>query len=221
MYKFDTHIHTSEISTCGNVSAVDTIKLYKQAGYSGLCITDHYTRNFFSRLSDKPWQEAVDIYISGYNKAKEYGDKNDFDVLLGAELLMDGSPIDYLLYGISQDFLYSYPDLYEYKMEDLRKIADENNILIFQAHPFRPYLTRENPIYLDGVEIFNGNPRHNSNNSLAVEFAADNNLYGLGGSDCHQIEDVGRSGIITKNRIKTVEDFINTIKSGDFEVIQC
>ena len=45
-----------------------------------------------------------------------------------------------------------------------------------QAHPFRTGLTREDPALLDGVEVFNGNARHDSHNDDALRFARENGL---------------------------------------------
>jgi len=220
MYKFDTHVHTSETSPCGSVSAEDTVKLYIKAGYSGVCITDHYNRRYFDAWKCDTWSDTISRFFQGYRKAKEYGDKNNFDVLLGAELMFDNSLNEYLLFGITEEFLYQYPRLYEYKIEDFRKLTTKNNIMIFQAHPFRPNLTRENPLYLDGVEIANGNFRHNSHNDLALNFAHQNGLLISGGSDCHEIEDVGKSGIMTDLKIENLDTLINILNTKNLEVIQ-
>jgi histidinol phosphatase-like PHP family hydrolase len=220
MYKFDTHVHTSETSPCGHISAAETIRLYKEAGFSGVCITDHYNRRYFEAWKLGNWEETVKRYLTGYHNAKEYGDKNGFVVLLGTELKLDDSPNEYLLFGITEDFLYNYPQLYIYKINELKKLAENNGIMIFQAHPFRPNLTRENPLYIDGAEVVNGNLRHNSHNDMALEFALKNNLLMTGGSDCHEIEDVGKSGIITEERIDSAKILLRILKTGSMKVIQ-
>ena len=38
----DTHVHTCQVSPCGKVPAKEMIELYKEAGYGGVIITDHY-----------------------------------------------------------------------------------------------------------------------------------------------------------------------------------
>jgi hypothetical protein len=53
---------------------------------------------------------------------------------------------------------------------------------------------------------------------MALAFALENNLLMTGGSDCHETEDVGISGIITEVRIKDAETFIGVLKSGKFTV---
>jgi len=220
MFKFDTHVHTSEVSPCGHVGAVETVKLYLNAGYSGLCITDHYKGNIFDKLSCNSWEDKMNWYLQGYRLAKEYGAKNGFDVLIAPELTLDGSTNDLLLFGATEEFLFDYPELYKYDIGKLKGIAQKKDILIFQAHPFRPRMTREDKSNIDGVEVVNGNPRHDSQNDLALEFALQSNLLVSGGSDCHQTEDVGKSGIITKSKIKNNRDLLKALRSGCIEVIQ-
>jgi histidinol phosphatase-like PHP family hydrolase len=219
MYKFDTHVHTSETSPCGNISAHDTVDMYIKAGFSGICITDHYNKSYFNTWKCDSWNETIDRLLKGYYNAKLYGDNIGFNVLLGVELRLEDNLNEYLLYGVTEQFLYHNPKLYEYKINVLKLISNKNNILIFQAHPFRPNLTPENPKYLDGVEVINGNKRHNSRNELAIEFAEKNNLLMSAGSDCHEVEDVGRSGIITNKRIEEAGTLVEILKSKNFKLI--
>ena len=46
----DTHVHTSQVSPCGKVPAEEMIELYKEAGYGGVIITDHYYKGTLN-----PW----------------------------------------------------------------------------------------------------------------------------------------------------------------------
>lgn len=220
MYKFDTHVHTSETSSCAVVEAEDAVKLYIEAGYSGFCITDHYYNWFFNTRPEDSWADNIARYLKGYHNAKQYGDSHGFTVLLGLEIRFSDSPNDYLIYGVTEEFLAQYPKLYDYSKEDFKHLAYEHGILIFQAHPFRVNITRENPLYLDGVEVYNGNPRHNSNNHLALEFADNNGLLHSAGSDFHHIQDTGVSGIMTETRIENNDDFLTVLKSREFEIIK-
>ena len=43
MYKTEPHLHTSEVSLCGKISAEEMIKLYSKAGFSTVFVTDHFT----------------------------------------------------------------------------------------------------------------------------------------------------------------------------------
>ena len=207
MYKFDTHVHTAEVSPCATPGAAGVVKLYHKAEYSGICITDHYNGYVFDYWGCNTWEKRLDKFLEGYRKAKDAGEKYDLDVLLGVELSLSCSVywIDYLLFGVTEQFLRDYPDLHKYEPKALRELADENSILIFQAHPFRSGNACENPLFLDGVEAMNGS-QSNEVNDLAAKFAKENNLLISAGSDCHSREGVGRSGISTTKRIINVEE---------------
>jgi len=220
MFKFDTHIHTSETSHCGIIPAKETVDLYKKAGYDGICITDHYYKSYFENMGDISWAEKINIYLKGYKNACIEGEKANLNIFLGIEITFAGSPNDYLVFGVTEEFLLENMELYNYNMSDFRELTKNYGMLIYQAHPFRPYITPQMPVFLDGIEVYNGNKRHNSRNELAYEYALDNNLKMSSGSDCHQLEDVGRGGIITLHAIKTNQEFVETLKSEKIELIR-
>lgn len=211
-YKVDTHVHTQETSPYANVNAAEVVRLYKLAGYDSLIITDHYFPYFFEALGDISWEEKIDIYLKGYRIALVEGKKAGLNILLGMELCFKGDPNDYLVYGLTEEMLYKYPEIHKHSLQTFKKFITPNEVIIFQAHPFRSGMVRANPSLLDGVEVFNGNPRHNSRNNLAKEFAAMNNLKMTSGSDFHQEEDLARGGIIVTERVQTVEQFVSLIK---------
>ncbi len=214
MFRFDTHIHSSEVSFCGRIPAETMVQMYLDAGYSGFVMTDHYNRSYMDLYGLPEWEQKLEHFLSGYRKAKAYGDKVGFNVLLGAELAVDGACNEYLLYGLTEEILKSTPELYALDLPALRRWADENSILIFQAHPYRPGMTRGMPGFLDGIEVFNGNPRHDSRNELALQYASQHHLLMSSGSDAHQPEDVGRGGIETEERITSLEQLKAVLKSG-------
>ncbi len=65
-------MHTKEISPCGRVGAKDLVRLYKQKGFSGIVITDHYRKDFFTNRSDI---EIVRAFLEGFYSAKAEGEK--------------------------------------------------------------------------------------------------------------------------------------------------
>jgi len=191
----DTHVHTGEVSSCGMVPAKNMIEYYKRAGYDGVIITDHYYDGYFESLSCKLWDDKVDCYLSGYRAALEEGSRVGLKVFLGMEIRFQEGPEDYLVYGIDEEYLRKNPKLYQHTLESYRESIKGSDILIFQAHPFRKGLKVADPKLLDGVEIMNGNPRHDSHNDLAFDFALKHGLMMIAGSDAHRPEDVGRGGI--------------------------
>jgi histidinol phosphatase-like PHP family hydrolase len=213
MFKFDTHVHTKEVSKCGKVPASELAAMYREKGYSGLVITDHYYRRYFDNLGDMSWDSKIDAYLAGYKKASYYGKNIDFNVLLGLELQFTEEKNEYLIYGIDEDFLRSNKELYNMDIESFHTLVKDKDILIYHAHPYRSVLNRISSSFIDGVEVYNGNIKHNSHNDKAFRFAKEHNLKMISGSDFHRTEDLGRGGIIISENVSTVKDFINILKT--------
>ena len=211
-FRYDTHVHTSEVSPCGVVEASDMVRLYKMAGYQGIIITDHYYNGFIERFNCS-WNEVVDHYLAGYRKAVSVGHQEELDILLGMEMRFDGSPEDYLVYGFDEGFLCKNPYLNRLTIASFSELIAGKDIMIFQAHPYRMGLLPADPDLLDGVEAFNGNSRHNSNNDRAFAYGKNNGLFLFSGSDAHQIEDVGRGGIGLTERMQSSHELVKWIKS--------
>jgi predicted metal-dependent phosphoesterase TrpH len=211
-YKFDTHVHTSETSPCGRVDAKTLVRLYKKAGYSGVVITDHYYSGFFEALGEKNWEEKIDLYLRGFNTAAEEGRKEGLKVILGLELRFEENFNDYLVYGIDKEFLLKYRELYKLNLIEFREFIKGKDIVIYQAHPYRTGLRTADPSLIDGVEVYNGNKRHNSSNDKALLYAQGNNLKMLSGSDFHQLEDFARGGIILSENPCDSHEFAKLLK---------
>ena len=56
MYKTETHLHTSEVSRCGKVSAAEMISRCKDAGYTTVFVSDHITPAYFKRYGELTWE---------------------------------------------------------------------------------------------------------------------------------------------------------------------
>ena len=182
-YLFDTHIHTKEASSCSRVFAADIVKRYKELGYDGLIITDHFSASQFERHGET-YEEQVRKYLSGYRAAKEYEDEN-FHIILGMELRFLENDNDYLVYGFDEDFVLNNNLTLYNDPEEFRPVVEENNFIIFQAHPFRIGMTVIDPELLDGVEVYNGHGDHYSRNKIANKWAELHSLRKLSGSDFH------------------------------------
>ena len=214
MYKTETHLHVSEVSRCSRIAASEMMKLYHESGYKTVFITDHFSAGYFETLGDIPWQEKTTIFLSGYYKAKVAGEKLGMNVLPAAEFSFSGKPNDYLAYGINKEFLDLYPNLYEMDIKDFVEVAKKYNVLIIQAHPYRDGICFPTPDFVDGLEVYNSNPRHEDENERAEALAKEHNLYVTFGSDAHRLEDVAGCAVLSENEIKTVDDFITLVKFG-------
>jgi len=213
-FKYDTHVHTSEVSYCAKVSAKETVKMHKDSGYHGIVITDHYYDSYFIGLGDLTWNEKIDCYLEGYNIALNEGKKLGLKVILGMEIRFLENANDYLVYGIDEKYLRNHKELYKLSLKEFRELTIGENILIFQAHPFRPKMITAPVELLDGIEVYNGNPRHNSNNDLAYEYALKNRLRMLSGSDFHRSEGLATGGIIVSESIDNSHELSDIIRNN-------
>ena len=212
MFRIDTHMHTSETSACGNIRAKDEVRLYHQAGYQGMIITDHYYEGFFRPLGKMSWEDKIDRYLYGYRIACEEGAKLGMKVFLGLELRFTEGPNDYLVYGMSEEYLRNHKELYELGLMKFRELIKDEDILIVQAHPYRKWMTVMSPAKIHGIEVYNGNARHDSRNELALAYAKEHNLYMTSGSDFHELEDLSRGGMVFDHDIKTIQEFIQGLR---------
>ncbi len=221
-YLYEMHSHVSEVSTCSPTSAKKMVEYYEGMGYTGIVITDHLNESTFKDitppLTNSSWDEKIDHFLTGY-KALKKAAEGKFKVFLGMEIRFYGNPNDFLVYGVTEEFLRAHGDLLALKPKSFSKLARENGLLFIQAHPFRKGMKVENPDNLDGYEIYNGNPRHNSSNDIAEIWAK---KYGktivTSGSDFHEKDDEGRGGIYFNKLIETNEELIEELKKGNYKI---
>ncbi len=210
MYLYEMHAHVKEVSTCAISDAQDLAKLYIDTEYTGIVITDHMNASTFikKKLADAPWDKKVDHFLTGYNALKTaVGDK--LTVILAMEINFYNTPNDYLVYGVTEEFLRSNGDLMAMNPEEFSELAHKNGILMVQAHPFRRGSEVMDWKHLDGYEVFNGNPRHYSCNPIAEEWAKyHNNTVVTSGSDFHQPEESFHGGIYFEKKITTPQELV-------------
>ena len=59
MYQYELHAHTSECDRDAFLSARELVHLYKDAGYDGMVITDHYIERYYHGAQDPDAGGAV------------------------------------------------------------------------------------------------------------------------------------------------------------------
>lgn len=209
----------AETSECAAALAKDTVEFYKSIGYSGLVITDHYSFLTFGTDSAFKRQIDVDKYLKGYHCALEAAG-DDFTVLLGMEIRYFATTNDYLVYGIDEDFLRKNGNMLFKGPRRFYKLVKESGAIIVQAHPFRPYIHRANPKYIDGCEIFNGKDKDKDLNQKAQAWAKKEKFQIVtGGADYHRESQRGNvSGIITEEKINTNDDLVRILRNGRYEI---
>ena len=223
MYRYELHAHTSECDRDAALSAKELVCLYKDAGYDGIVITDHYIERFYTlwfpeEVTGLTHHQQVYRWLKGYRTAKEIGNTLDFTVLPGAEVRFDGKPNDYLLYGLNDDFFYTVPRLNELgSLETLISLLPKDTCVV-HAHPFRNGMTVTEPSGLFGIETYNGGTSP-IGNQLAKLFAEHYKLPATSGSDIHDLNRLAKGGILTDRRIQTPEDLTTVLRSREYELI--
>lgn len=228
-YLYETHMHTSEGSKCGQCPAAEMVRAYKEAGYAGVMVTDHNWGGNTAVDRNLPWTEWIDKFFMGYHNAKAEGDRLGFPVFLGYEATQ-GHGHDFLIYGFTLDWMKQHPELKTAWVPEQLELIHSVGGLVVQAHPYREadyvdeVLTFEQ--YVDGIEMFNAahcTVRSDGNdrsiwNEKAVALANANNLPGTAGSDQHNTKLMG-GGTAFPTPLKDIQDYIRRIKNNEDHVL--
>ncbi len=214
-YKYDLHVHTSPVSPCGDFSPEEVVDKYMKLGYHGIVLTNHFQPQLVDKFENP--EAFIKHFLNDFYSGKAYGDKKDFDVILGIEIRFPENNNDYLVYGIGENEIYKaaryihtdYKTFYE-------NFKTEKNLII-QAHPFRKGCEMQNTDILDGIEVFNLHPGHNSVIGFAANAAFDNpHLLKTGGTDFHHENHQGMCATLFKERITDSFKLADALKSKNY-----
>ena len=61
MYLYETHMHTCQASACGRSTGKEHVHFYKDAGYTGIIMTDHFFGGNTAVNRELPWDERIKI----------------------------------------------------------------------------------------------------------------------------------------------------------------
>ncbi len=223
-YLYETHLHTSEASACAVSSGADMARACKEAGYTGIIVTNH---NWYgNHCIDKslPWDQWITGYARGYEEAKRWGDQHGLDVFFGYESGYRGT--EFLVYGVDAKWLIAHPQIKDADVEHQYKLIHTAGGMVIHAHPFReePYIKeiRLFPEYVDGVEGINAT--HSSHKSKshndpefdkrAVAYAREHHLPMTAGSDIHSTSLLG-GGMVFRRRLKNIDDYCRAVLTSE------
>ena len=65
-YIYETHCHTSQGSACGRATGAELARYYKDAGYDGIIVTDHFFNGNCAVDKNLRWEEKCERYCEGY-----------------------------------------------------------------------------------------------------------------------------------------------------------
>ncbi len=197
----DLHVHTSPASPCSSAPVDDLIREAGRIGLDGICLTDH----------NHVWRPA---------DVEDLRRKHGFLVLRGNEITTDQG--DVVVFGLDEDVQGIV------RLEDLRGRVVEAGGFMIAAHPFRGFLTfgvdklgltpekamdRKLFQHVDAVEILNGKVNEEENR-FAGKVGQGLGLVLTGGSDAHEVEEVGQYATRFASPIHDEQDLIEALRSG-------
>ena len=231
MYKYETHCHTSPVSKCGKASVEDTVCFYKELGYDGIFITNHFLDgNINPEACKLSYCDQIDYYFSDYEEAVKVGLSAGIKVFPGVELSYKGT--DFLIYGLDKDWYKAHPEILEMKKTEELPLMMDAGAFVIQAHPYREahYIDhiRLFPRSVHGVEIINSNQAWESN-EMADLYAIKYGFLKTAGSDNHwgsnvfeRLKEKGYrpelAGMCSETEINSVEDYIRSVRNGSLQV---
>lgn len=223
-FKTELHCHSTLASNCGRITPREIVEKYVAAGYTSLVLTDHISRDTFqfgNYQGEPDWNSKMDFYLQAYRALCEEA-KDKLHILLGAEVRIDSHhATDYLLYGVTEEFLRKNIYLNSYHLTELSRAAREDGVLIVQAHPFRDYMVVTPPSLLDGVEVFNGSVKHSPFRcEMAAKWAEHYDLIPTSGSDTHRPTATACGGIETDEPITSNEQLLEVLRSRNYRILQ-
>ena len=219
MYKYETHVHTSETSACASANGAAQAMFYKSKGYTGIVVTDHFFNGNTSVPHELPWEEKVNRFCLGYEKAKEQGDKIGLDVFFGWEYSYHGA--DLLTYGLDKQWLLKHPIVMDMDVNSYCDFVREQGGIIVHAHPFREAdyiaMIRLFPRKCDACEIINS-CRSDFENNMAKYYAESYGLRPFAGSDNHSAAQEKLNGVDFDEIITSEQHFAQLIKEDKYRI---
>lgn len=169
MNYFDLHTHTRYSKKCGAIPPKKLVHTAMQRGLDGIAVTDHDT-------------------IDGALEAKQY-ETEGFAVIIGCEVTTDEGEITGL-------FLHQ-PIISKRAEEVIDEIHGQGGIAVV-PHSFDTYRSKRLKDVnkycskLDAIEVFNSRCIDAKSNLMARQFAMENDMPMIGGSDAHNVNEVGQ-----------------------------
>jgi predicted metal-dependent phosphoesterase TrpH len=205
-FTIDLHVHTYPASPCSSATEDALIKEAKRIGLDAICFTDH---NFV-------WDPE---------RIRALQNKHQFLILRGNEITTDQG--DMLVFGLDEDIQGII------SIESLRRKVLAADGFMIAAHPFRGFLTfdaahlgmtpqkamqKELFKQVDALEVLNGKvtPKENE---FAHQVAEGLNLPATGGSDAHEVFEVGQYATRFSKPIQNETELIEALKSDNYVAV--
>lgn len=224
-YRYETHLHTCQGSKCGRSTGAEQARFYKEAGYRGIIVTDHFVGGNTAMPKEGEWKDRIDAFCKGYEDAYAEGQKIGLDVFFGWEecfARLDGGHDEYLIYGLDKQWLYDHPEAEAWNRRQYIEAVRRDGGCMIQAHPFRKRDYIKQILlglpFCDGIEVANiGNDQWAD--VCAMRYAKEFGLVAITGSDNHLSGMPGKTeahllyGIELDEPLKDIRDLVAIVKN--------
>lgn len=190
----DLHCHTLPLSTCSALEAEALVRLARERGLDGVCLTEH----------DRAWPE---------DELEALRKRTGFPVFSAVELTTDLGHV--LAFGLES------PRSFSAIVREVHEAASRSGGILFLAHPARDGLlrvTHDTVEFFASVEAINGSDTR-LQNMAASGLAHGFRLPGIGGSDAHTAAEVGRAATRFHERIETQAELLEALRAGAYEAV--
>ena len=181
-----------------DISFSEQLERSKELGLNALFVTNHNTLDGYAQLLQ---------YKKDHDKFKE------IQIYPAEEVTID-SGAHVLVYGIHQEIK---PGI---SIEELIDEVKKQNGVTSAPHPFSLLdAIREDAKKCDMIEVFNSNNVDVISNVKAVQFANENNMIGVAGSDSHVLSTFGRCVNVMETE-NNLDDILYSMKHNQISIQQ-
>ena len=213
-YLYETHMHTCQGSACGVSTGKEHVRFYKERGYTGIIITDHFFGGNTAVPRNLPWKERIDLFFRGYEEAWEEGQKVGLDVFFGLEqnFIHD----EFLVYGLGKEYMKAHPEMEHWTRRQQLEAVHSQGGAVIQAHPFRVRdyvdIIRVGELFADGIEGANaGNTP--LDDARALQYGRAKGLLMTAGSDNHRSPTEKLFGVELEQKLGNIDDYVRLIRN--------
>ncbi len=215
-FLYETHMHTCLSSRCGKSTGKEHVRKYKDLGFTGIIVTDHFFGGNCAVPRELPWKEKINEFCRGFEDAYEEGQKIGLDVFFGWE--QGYGDDEYLVYGLDKLWLMNHPEIESCSRKRQLELVHEGGGAVIQAHPFRmrDYMQyiRLGIRYCDGAEVANAG-NNDVNDTYAYHYAQEFHLVMTSGSDNHDSSKITNKeqlfGVSLDTRLENISDYVSLI----------
>ena len=215
-YLYETHMHTSQGSACGKCTGKEHARFYKEQGFAGIIMTDHFFGGNTAIDRELPWDERIDLFWRGYEDAKEEGDRIGLDVFFGLEQNFRFD--EYLIYGLTKEYMKAHPEMEHWTRKQQLEEVHRAGGCVIQAHPFRirGYMDRIRlgPDFADGIEAANAG-NEPLDDARAFRYGREKGFVMTAGSDNHNSPAPVLFGVQLERKLTSIYDYVRIILNRD------